>query len=95
MQEAELEIGLPIKNNNIYYLSFSCDLEKFNSAPLAIKKSHIKIARNEIELYLVYTLTKEENIDKIKLGKLNTGDYRIYYIDKDKTKYFIKEINIE
>jgi hypothetical protein len=97
MKSAEFEIGLPVKNNDIYYLPFSCDLTKNNSAPLVINKSNAKINNgNDIEIYLFYTLLlKDNNVDKIKLGKLRTGNYRIYYVDKDKTKYLIGELNIE
>jgi hypothetical protein len=95
MQAAEFEIGLPVKNNSVYYLPFSCDLTKRNSAPLVINKSNIKINNdNDIELYLFYTLSKN-NMNKIKLGKLSAGNYRIYYVDKDKTKYLIGELKIE
>jgi hypothetical protein len=96
MQNAEFKIGLPIKNNNIYYLSFSCDLTKYNSAPLVINKSYVKIKDNEINIYLYYTLSnKNNNIENIKLGKLNVGKYIVNYINKDNSKYYIGEINIE
>jgi hypothetical protein len=96
MQAAEFEIGLPVKNNSVYYLPFSCDLTKRNSAPLVINKSNIKINNdNDIELYLFYTLSKNNNMNKIKLGKLSAGNYRLYYVDIDKTKYLIEELNIE
>ena len=95
MQNSEFEIGLPIKNNNIYYLQFSCDLKKYNSAPLAINKSYVEIKNNEINLYLYYALSNENNMDKIKLGKINVGNYTVNYINKDKSKYYIGEIIIE
>jgi len=95
MQNSEFEIGLPIKNNNIYYLQFSCDLKKYNSAPLAINKSYVEIKNNEINLYLYYALSNENNMDKIKLGKINVGNYTVNYINKDKSKYHMSEIIIE
>jgi hypothetical protein len=95
MQNAELKIGLPTKSDNIYYLPFSCDLTKYNSAPLAINKSNVKIKSDEINIYLYYTLTRKNNMDKIKLGKLNVGSYIVYYIDIDKSKNYIGVINIE
>ena len=95
MQNAEFKIGLPYKDNDIYYLSFTCNLKKSNSAPLAIINSNAKILKDEINLYLIYTLTEKDNIDKIELGKMVPGIYKIYYIDNDKTKYFIDNIIIE
>ena len=95
MQNSEFKIGSPIKNKNIYYLPFSCDLKKYNSAPLAINKSYVEIKNNEINIYLYYTLSNKNNMDKIKLGKINVGNYIVNYINKDKTKYYIGEIIIE
>ena len=95
MQNAEFKIGLPVKNDDIYYLPISCDLTKYNSAPLAINKSNVKVKGDEINIYLYYTLTRKNNVDKIKLGKLNVGNYIVYYIDKDKSKNYVGVINIE
>jgi len=95
MQNAEFKIGLPVKNDDIYYLPIFCDLTKYNSAPLAINKSNVKVKGDEINIYLYYTLTRKNNVDKIKLGKLNVGNYIVYYIDKDKSKNYIGVINIE
>jgi hypothetical protein len=51
--------------------------------------------KNEINLYLIYTLTEKDSIDKIKFGKMVPGIYKIYYIDNDKAKHFIDDIVIE
>jgi hypothetical protein len=44
---------------------------------------------------MYYTLTRKNNMDKVKLGKLNVGCYIVYYINKDKSRYYIGVINIE
>jgi hypothetical protein len=97
IQDAEFEMGLPIKNDKIYYLSYSCNLNNGpNSFPMAISKSCVKVKNNEIIIYLYYKINMEmKNMDNIKLGKLNIGNYNVYYIDKNRSKYYIGEINIE
>jgi hypothetical protein len=97
LQDAEFEMGLPIKNDKIYYLSYSCNLNNgLNSFPRAISKSYVKVKNNEIIIYLYYKINMEmKNMDKIKLGKLNIGNYNVYYFDKKRSKYYIGEINIE
>jgi hypothetical protein len=98
IQENDFNIGQLHKNNDAYYLSFDCDLSKYNSAPLAIIKSNANVSKifpNEIHFYLIYTLSEKENIDEIKLGKINSGIYQIYYIDIDGTKHYIQDIIVK
>jgi hypothetical protein len=95
IQKADLRMGALYKNNNKYYLPFTCDLKKFNSAPLTLIKSKIKITHNEIYFYLMYTLGNKHDINEIKLNKIVPGVYKLYYIDNDSTKYFVNEIIIE
>jgi hypothetical protein len=95
IQRNDFSFGHLYKNNDAYYLSFDCDLSKNNSAPLAIIKSNAKMYQNEIHFYLTYALSKKENVDGIKLGKINPGIYQIFYIDIDRTKHYIQDIIIE
>jgi hypothetical protein len=95
MQEADFRIESPYRYNDEYYLPFTCDLNKFNSAPLAIIKSKIKKDTDEISFYLIYTLNEKENINSINLGKINNGIYDLYYIDKNMGKIFIDKIIIK
>ena len=94
LQKAQLKINAPYKNGNEYYLPFIYDLNRANSAPLAIIKPKIKIRNNEIGFYLMHTLGSS-NINEIKLGKLNSGIYKLYYIDRNKERIFIEDIIIE
>jgi hypothetical protein len=95
IQRNYFSIGLLYKNKDLYYLSFDCDLSINNSAPLAIIKSNVRIYQNEIHFYLTYALSKKESVDQVKLGKINHGNYQIYYIDIDRAKHYIQNIIIE
>jgi hypothetical protein len=95
LQNANFRIGVPYKNNNEYFLPFTCDLTISNSAPLAITKSKIKKTNNEISFHLIYTLEDKGSINLIDLGKINPGIYSLYYTDVDKGKIFIDEIIIK
>jgi hypothetical protein len=95
IQKANFIIGSSYTKNGVYYLPFTCDLKISNSAPLAIIKSNVKVIHDEIDFYLIYTLSRKDNISEIKIGKINPGNYKIYYIDNEKEKYFIKNITVE
>jgi hypothetical protein len=95
MQDANIKIEPVYENNKVYYLPFSCDLKKYNSAPLFIMKYKKTIKNNEIRFYLIYTLGNKENIKEINLGKIRHGNYKLYYIDENNEKVFMKEIIIE
>jgi hypothetical protein len=94
LQQADFKIEAPYKYNNEYLLPFTCDLKKYNSAPLVIIKSKVKKKNNEISFYLINTLG-EKGINSINLGKINHGIYDLFYIDKNKEKIFIDKIIIQ
>jgi hypothetical protein len=103
-----IKLETPILENGSYYLPIKCNatgMEEItvkskiiNSAPLYFIKSKVLIENNEINFYLIYALTLKDkyqnNLQSIKLGNIKQGKYKVNYIDQDKTKQYIREIEI-
>lgn len=102
-----LHLGDPNFKNNKYYIHIECDaIGKFisnkpkviNSAPLSYYKAIVKQKGNIIHFYLKVRLDKdykETKIKEIELGKIRTGIYKVYYLNRDGSEVYIKEIVVK
>jgi hypothetical protein len=102
-----IDLGSPSLKNNIYYLPVKCSAigkfankepKIFSSAPLAYYKAIVKQKDKEIVFYLKMRMDKnyqETQLKEIELGKLRIDSYKIYYLNRDNSKVFLKEILIK
>jgi hypothetical protein len=102
-----IKIGIPYQHQNVWMLPVECDaIGKFisqkptaiNSAPLAFYKAVVRIENHAIYFYLKRKLDQEydkHRIQELKLGNLHPGTYKLYYINRDGTRVFIRDINTD
>lgn len=102
-----INLGTPINKDNHFYLPVECNaIGKFinkepkvvNSAPLAYYKAVIKQKKGNIFFYLKVRFDKNYKTNEIKeigLGKLQTGRCKVYYLNSDNSKVYLKDFFVQ
>ena len=88
---------LILRGNVTGLQEFSAKPTQSNSA-LAIKKIKSVITQSEIQIYVVTILASdkynETEISGVNISGAHKGKYKVYYLNPDDTKIFLKEIEV-